>query len=95
MTQSMHTVHMSILSTPAPPATIPPHDRTHIYSLGAQGSTPTTSLHHAHPIAIVGMAVNLPGAPDVARLWRVLQEGINTVHEVRPSRVLECLVLTP
>ena len=34
-------------------------------------------------VAIVGMAVDLPGAPDTAHLWKVLSEGINTVSEVR------------
>ena len=35
------------------------------------------------PIAIVGMAVNMPGAPNVARLWEILANGSNTVEEVR------------
>ncbi len=35
------------------------------------------------PIAIVGMAVNMPGAPNVAKLWEVLEQGINTISEVR------------
>jgi hypothetical protein len=34
------------------------------------------------PIAIVGMAVNLPGAKSTDELWRVLEQGINTVEEV-------------
>lgn len=34
------------------------------------------------PIAIVGMAVNLPGAPDVSKLWELLEQGINTISEV-------------
>ncbi|KAH9928293.1 uncharacterized protein B0H18DRAFT_1084485 [Fomitopsis serialis] len=38
------------------------------------------------PIAIVGMAVNFPGAPNVAELWRVLEEGINTVSEIPADR---------
>ncbi|KAG7098798.1 Type I Iterative PKS [Marasmius oreades] len=38
------------------------------------------------PIAIVGMAINMPGAPDVAKLWKVLEEGINTVSEVPMER---------
>ena len=33
-------------------------------------------------IAIVGMAVNFPGARNNAELWRILEEGINTVEEV-------------
>jgi hypothetical protein len=35
------------------------------------------------PIAIVGMAVNMPGAPNVDRLWEILANGSNTVEEVR------------
>ena len=35
------------------------------------------------PIAIVGMAVNMPGAPNVGRLWEILKDGSNTVEEVR------------
>ena len=34
------------------------------------------------PIAIVGMAVNMPGASNVSRLWEVLEQGINTISEV-------------
>lgn len=34
------------------------------------------------PVAIIGMAVNMPGAPNVAELWRVLEQGINTITEV-------------
>ncbi|KAF5348957.1 hypothetical protein D9758_014210 [Tetrapyrgos nigripes] len=37
-------------------------------------------------IAIVGMAVNLPGAPNVAKLWEVLEKGINTVIEIPEFR---------
>lgn len=33
-------------------------------------------------IAIVGMHVDLPGAPDNQTLWKLLTEGINTVSEV-------------
>ena len=34
------------------------------------------------PIAIVGMAVNMPGASNTSRLWEVLERGINTISEV-------------
>jgi len=34
------------------------------------------------PIAIVGMAVNMPGAPNTTKLWEVLEKGINTCSEV-------------
>ncbi|KAK0498692.1 hypothetical protein EDD18DRAFT_1153287 [Armillaria luteobubalina] len=33
------------------------------------------------PIAICGMSVNMPGAPSVAKLWEVLEKGINTISE--------------
>ena len=36
------------------------------------------------PIAIVGMAVNMPGAPNTSQLWEILERGINTIGEVRP-----------
>jgi hypothetical protein len=35
------------------------------------------------PIAIVGMAVNMPGAPNADALWKVLEQGINTISDVR------------
>ncbi|KAL8766516.1 MAG: hypothetical protein Q9209_006732 [Squamulea sp. 1 TL-2023] len=37
-------------------------------------------------IAIVGMAVDLPGAPDTASLWKVLKDEINVVTEIPESR---------
>jgi hypothetical protein len=33
-------------------------------------------------IAIVGMAVKLPGANDASGLWEILEKGLNTVSEV-------------
>lgn len=36
-------------------------------------------------VAIVGMAVNMPGAPSLSKLWEVLKEGMNTVTEVESS----------
>lgn len=51
--------------------------------------TGTSKLQKEH-IAIVGMAINMPGAPDVSSLWRLLEEGLNTISEVStrlfPSR---------
>ncbi|KAI0322049.1 beta-ketoacyl synthase [Amylostereum chailletii] len=38
------------------------------------------------PVAIVGMAVNMPGAPDVAKLWQVLEKGMNTISEIPEHR---------
>lgn len=34
------------------------------------------------PIAIVGMSLNMPGAPEASQLWRILEDGINTVSQV-------------
>lgn len=44
--------------------------------------------HMESEIAIVGMGVNMPGAADVAGLWRILEEGLNTVSEVSADRVI-------
>lgn len=35
------------------------------------------------PIAIIGMAVNMPGAPTASKLWDVIANGLNTVEKVR------------
>ena len=35
------------------------------------------------PIAIVGMAVNMPSAPNADRLWELLHNGDNTLSQVR------------
>jgi hypothetical protein len=35
------------------------------------------------PIAIVGMGVHMPGARSMEDLWHVLEDGINTISEVR------------
>ena len=34
------------------------------------------------PIAIIGMAVNMPGASNTSQLWELLEKGLNTVSEV-------------
>lgn len=45
------------------------------------------------PIAIVGMGVHMPGARSTEDLWRVLEDGINTISEVQlyfyPSNALD------
>ncbi|KAJ7051783.1 putative polyketide synthase [Mycena amicta] len=38
------------------------------------------------PIAIVGMAVNMPSAPNKHKLWQLLEDGINTVAEIPEHR---------
>lgn len=48
----------------------------------------TTILDPASPeeyVAVVGMAVNMPGAPSLSKLWEILEEGMNTVAEVQSS----------
>lgn len=35
------------------------------------------------PIAVVGMALNMPGAPNADRLWELLHSGDNTLSQVR------------
>lgn len=35
------------------------------------------------PIAIVGMAVNMPGAPNIGGLWELLRKGESTLSQVR------------
>ena len=37
-------------------------------------------------IAVVGLAVRLPGAPDQRALWRVLRDGVDCVSEVPADR---------
>ena len=42
-------------------------------------------MNKAEPIAVVGMACNFPGAPDIASFWRLLEEGGNTVLDGLPD----------
>ncbi|MYF71339.1 MAG: polyketide synthase, partial [Proteobacteria bacterium] len=37
------------------------------------------------PVAVVGMACNFPGAPDIASFWRLLEEGGNSVLDGLPD----------
>ncbi|KAI9443347.1 putative polyketide synthase [Lactarius indigo] len=41
---------------------------------------------HQDHVAIIGMAVNMPGAPSTSELWGVLEKGLNTVTEVPVNR---------
>ncbi|THU84464.1 ketoacyl-synt-domain-containing protein [Dendrothele bispora CBS 962.96] len=52
---------------------------------GLSNSSPTNA-ELDNSIAIVGMAVNLPGAPNTAKLWEVLEKGINTCTEIPEFR---------
>ncbi|KAF5386448.1 hypothetical protein D9757_005864 [Collybiopsis confluens] len=36
-------------------------------------------------IAVVGMAIDMPGSPNVSKLWETLEKGINTLSEI-PER---------
>ncbi|EDR13531.1 polyketide beta-ketoacyl-synthase [Laccaria bicolor S238N-H82] len=38
------------------------------------------------PIAIIGMAVNMPGASNTSQLWELLEKGLNTVSEIPEHR---------
>ena len=60
-------------------------DNAHVIDASASSYPLSSSQASSYEddVAIVGMAVDLPGAPDTAHLWEVLSEGINTVSEVR------------
>ncbi|EKG09551.1 hypothetical protein MPH_13401 [Macrophomina phaseolina MS6] len=49
----------------------------------SDSAPPTLS---GHDIAIVGMAVDAPGAPDAETLWKNLESGVNTCSEIPASR---------
>ncbi|MDE0361664.1 MAG: beta-ketoacyl synthase N-terminal-like domain-containing protein [Rhodospirillaceae bacterium] len=42
-------------------------------------------MNKAEPVAVVGMACNFPGAPDIASFWRLLEEGGNSVLDGLPD----------
>src|SRR3990167_1408968 len=39
------------------------------------------------PLAIVGMAVRLPGADNLEEYWRLLREGRDAIGELPPDRL--------
>ncbi|MBO0806552.1 MAG: hypothetical protein J2P25_26165, partial [Nocardiopsaceae bacterium] len=47
---------------------------------------PALNVPRAEPVAIVGMAVLLPGAPTLADYWRNLVTGADSITEVPPNR---------
>lgn len=51
----------------------------------ADGTLNSSPKPKQDPIAIVGMAVNVPGAPSASKLWELLENGINTISEVYSS----------
>lgn len=68
----------------------PPHRNISLVDL-SHASVALTDPKPARPqcedgIAIVGMGVNMPGATDPAGLWKILEEGLNTVSEVSISK---------
>jgi len=46
-------------------------------------------------VAIVGMGVVFPGAPDVATYWRNLSDGVDAITDVPPSRWEQDLYFDP
>ena len=55
---------------------------------------PQENVPKHEPIAIVGMAVNMPGSPNVSMLWKVLEQGINTISPVSIYPFLYVIQLT-
>lgn len=45
-------------------------------------AAPQSAWVKQEPIAIIGMAVNMPGASNTSQLWELLEKGLNTVSEV-------------
>lgn len=83
-------------ATPIPPAAlwpaatgVPGEPRAHALAtptsvrLGAQPRAPGSG---AVPIAIVGLGCVLPGAPDVARFWANLVEGVDAIGPIPDAR---------
>lgn len=53
----------------------------HCLEMGGEGMLRASTRHE--PIAIVGMAVNMPGAKGVDELWDILRNGLKTLQPVR------------
>ena len=52
------------------------------------------------PVAVVGLACRFPGAPDLARFWQNLREGVASIRtldadELRARGVPEALLVAP
>lgn len=52
-----------------------------IVDFAAEVKAPMSNVKQ-EPIAIIGMAVRMPGAPNVAKLWGILESGTNTLSMV-------------
>jgi hypothetical protein len=50
--------------------------------MGGERVLQASSRHE--PVAIIGMAVNMPGAKSVDELWDILKNGSKTLRPVRP-----------
>jgi len=67
------------------------HSCIHLLNFGPGTGLVRNDVHDGktqpkqEPIAIVGMTVNMPGAPNTAKLWEVLKQGINTCSEIPES----------
>src|SRR5918999_492609 len=62
---------------------------TQFLAAGAPESAPARPVVSAvwhEPLAIVGVACQVPGASDPEAFWRLLRAGADAVHEVPPSR---------
>ena len=46
------------------------------------GAAPLPNEGEGEPIAIVGMAVDLPGAPDLAQFWENLRDGVCSIERL-------------
>ncbi|MGO4760244.1 beta-ketoacyl synthase N-terminal-like domain-containing protein, partial [Streptomyces sp. 2MCAF27] len=42
--------------------------------------------HRGSAIAVVGLSCRLPSAPDPARFWELLRDGVSAVSEPPPGR---------
>jgi acyl transferase domain-containing protein len=49
--------------------------------MGGETMLQASSRHE--PIAIIGMAITMPGAKSVDELWDILENGSNTLQPVR------------
>lgn len=50
------------------------------------GAHATASTATAEPVAVIGMACRLPGAPDLQAFWQLLRNGVDAITEVPTER---------
>ncbi|ESK95806.1 polyketide synthase [Moniliophthora roreri MCA 2997] len=58
-----------------------PLGQSSVLDVSLNAFTPPTTLP-PDAIAVIGMAVHMPGANDTAELWNVLENGLNMVSEI-------------